>query len=83
MTKNKKTEMRAFGVAARRRRDRSYLGDGFMRENFIMGPHSANDRARAYFSQYPPSTYLSEVESWQKLPDGRVAFIMRRLPSIE
>jgi len=54
-----------------------------MRENFIMGPQSANDRARAYFSQYPPSTYLSEVESWQKLPDGRVAFIMRRLPSIE
>lgn len=75
--------MKSFGIAARRRRQQSHPGDGFKRENFILADRAARNLARAYFTQYPPSIYLSEIELWQKLPDGRIAFVVRRLHSLE
>jgi len=35
--------------------------------------------ARAFLDRYPKAAYMSEVEHWRELPNGRVEFTMRRL----
>jgi hypothetical protein len=75
--------MKSFGIDARDRRQYSDTGDGFRHDSFILSTGGARDCARSYFSMFPPSIYLSEIESWQKLPDGRIAFALRRLHRLE
>ena len=56
---------------------------GFRRESFNLPRAEARQKARAWFDSYPKAAYMTEIESWQELPDDRIAFTIRRLPSAD
>jgi hypothetical protein len=66
-------------LAARRRPS----ADGFRRETFALPLQEARARARAILVRYPKAAYMTEVESWRDLGDGRIEFTMKRLPSAD
>jgi hypothetical protein len=77
-------------VAARRSRERAEeLGRGeraegsWRRETYCLPRDKAREIARDWFDRYPKAAYLTEVESWRVLADGRIEFTMRRLPSAD
>ena len=78
-------------MAARRSRERAEElgrheagGDGsWRRETFRLPRPEAREIARHWFDRYPKAAYLTEVESWRVLDDGRIEFTMRRLPSAD
>ena len=43
----------------------------------------AREKAREVFRRYPKPAYMTEIESWRELPDGRIEFTMRRLPTAD
>jgi hypothetical protein len=54
--------------------------DGFLRKTFTLPVGEARAKAREFLREYPASGYMTVVEHWQQLPDGRIQFTMRRLP---
>jgi hypothetical protein len=78
-------------VAAKRSRDRAdefgraeTRGEGtWRRETYRLPRQEARDIARDWFDRYPKAAYLTQVESWRVLEDGRIEFTMRRLPSAD
>jgi hypothetical protein len=66
---------------ARRRAGRSANGDSFRRETFTLPRAEARLKAREWFDLYPKAAYLTEIEFWRELDDGRIEFTMRRLPT--
>ena len=68
---------------ALRRRPRAKPDDGFKRETFALAREAARAQARAMFRRYPKAAYMTEIEHWRELPDGRIEFTMRRLPSAD
>jgi len=50
-----------------------------VRETFTQPRDDARQTARAFLDRYPKAAYMSEVEHWRELPNGRVEFTMRRL----
>jgi hypothetical protein len=82
-------------VAARRSRERAEefgrndgRGDGggessWRRETYRLPRQEARDIARDWFDRYPKAAYMTEVESWRVLDDGRIEFTMRRLPTAD
>jgi hypothetical protein len=71
---------RAGEALARGRRSRV---EAFHRETFILPREAAREKARAIFLRFPKAAYMTEVESWRELADGRIEFTMRRLPSAD
>ena len=65
-------------MAGRRTRD-----DGYLRETFSLPREKARAKARDFLTRYPKQAYMSVVESWRELPDGKIEFTMRRLPSAD
>ncbi|WP_298426864.1 hypothetical protein [Rhodoblastus sp.] len=57
--------------------------DGFKRESFILPREKAREKAREIFASFPKAAYMTEIESWRELADGRIEFTMRRLPSAD
>ena len=57
--------------------------DGFLRETFTLPRLAARAKAREFLDRYPAAGYMSKVESWRQLPDDRIEFTMRRLPSAD
>lgn len=57
--------------------------DGFRRETFALPREQAREKAREVFRRFPKPAYMTEVESWRELPDGRIEFTMRRLPTAD
>ncbi|MGA8171386.1 MAG: hypothetical protein WB816_11250 [Methylocystis sp.] len=57
--------------------------DGWRRETFTMVRADARDKAREWFELYPKAAYMTEIEFWQDLGDGRIEFTIRRLPSAD
>jgi hypothetical protein len=55
----------------------------FQRETFTMSRDEARDKAREWFAKFPKAAYMTEVESWRELEDGRIEFTMRRLPTAD
>jgi hypothetical protein len=43
----------------------------------------ARRRARELFQRFPKAAYQTEIESWRELPDDRIEFTMRRLPTAD
>ena len=43
----------------------------------------AREKAREAFSRFPKAAYMTEIEWWRELDDGRIEFTMRRLPSAD
>jgi hypothetical protein len=56
---------------------------GFRRDTFALPREAAREKARELFRRFPKAAYLTEIESWRELPDGRIEFTMRRLPSAD
>jgi hypothetical protein len=65
---------------ARRKGGRS---DAFRRETFSLPRAAAREKAREIFRRFPKAAYQTEIESWRVLPDDRIEFTMRRLPSAD
>ncbi len=72
-------------VAERRSRRAGYSGanDPWRRETFCLPRADARVKAREWFDRYPKAAYMTEIEFWRELADGRIEFVMRRLPTAE
>jgi hypothetical protein len=71
-------------IAQRARQTRSPgRDDGWRRETFTMARMEARDKAREWFELYPKAAYMTEIEFWRQLDDGRIEFTIRRLPSAD
>ena len=57
--------------------------DAFRRETFALPREKAREKAREMFRRFPKAAYMTEIESWRELPDDRIEFTMRRLPSAD
>ena len=58
-------------------------GGAWQRETFTLPRAEAREKAREWFSRFPKAAYMTEIEWWRELEDGRIEFIMRRLPSAD
>jgi hypothetical protein len=56
---------------------------GFLRRTFTLPRLEARELARDWFDRYPKAAYMTKVESWRQLDDGRIEFTMRRLPTAD
>jgi hypothetical protein len=71
---------------ARRLGERSQRQAGSLawrRETFTLPRDEARLEARRWFTRYPKAAYMTEIEFWRELADGRIEFTMRRLPSAD
>ena len=57
--------------------------DSFRRDTFALPREAARAKAREMFARFPKAAYMTEIESWRVLPDDRIEFTMRRLPSAD
>ena len=57
--------------------------EGFRRDTFALPREAARTKARELFRRFPKAAYMTEIESWRELPDGRIEFTMRRLPTAD
>lgn len=64
-------------------RARSGRADSFRRETFALPRQAAREKARELFRRFPKPAYQTEIESWRELPDDRIEFTMRRLPTAD
>jgi hypothetical protein len=62
---------------------RERRNDGFRRETFALEREAAREKAREVFRRFPKPAYMTEIESWRELPDGRIEFTMRRVPTAD
>jgi hypothetical protein len=69
--------------AAKALRNRAPRADAFRRDTFALPREEARAKAREVFRRYPKPAYMTEIESWRELPDGRIEFTMRRLPTAD
>ncbi|MBM3561790.1 MAG: hypothetical protein FJX48_01275 [Alphaproteobacteria bacterium] len=58
-------------------------GRGWRRETFTLERGEARAKAREWFERFPKAAYMTEVEFWRELDDGRIEFTIRRLPSAD
>jgi hypothetical protein len=65
-------------MAAQRR-----TADAFRRDTFVLAREAARAKARELFDRFPKAAYMTEIENWRELADGRIEFTMRRLPSAD
>jgi hypothetical protein len=70
-------------AAQRLARGTAQRAEGFRRDTFALPREAARTKARELFRRYPKAAYMTEIESWRELPDGRIEFTMRRLPSAD
>jgi len=66
-------------IAARKRT----AAEGFHRETFVLEREAARQKAREILQRFPKAAYMTEVERWRELADGRIEFTMRRLPTAD
>ena len=64
-------------IAARKARD------AFRRDTFALPREAAREKAREMLRRFPKAAYQTEIESWRVLPDDRIEFTVRRLPSAD
>lgn len=66
-----------------RRSQSATRGDVWRRDTFTLGRVEARAKAREWFDRYPKAAYMTEIEFWRELADGRIEFTIRRLPSAD
>lgn len=69
----------AEGLAGKRRE----RVEAFHRETFALPREAAREKARELFQRFPKAAYMTEIESWRELSDGRIEFTLRRLPTAD
>lgn len=57
--------------------------DSWRRETYTLPRSEARDKAREWFTEFPKAAYMTEIEFWRELADGRIEFTIRRLPSAD
>lgn len=57
--------------------------DAWCRETFTLPRDEARAAAREWFDKFPKAAYMTEIEFWQELSDGRIEFTIRRLPTAD
>ncbi len=80
------SETRSPSDIARRlgeRAKQARLNDGWRRATFTLERAAAREKAREWFELYPKAAYMTEIEFWRQLEDGRIEFTIRRLPSAD
>ena len=71
-------------IEARRRvRPGRSPAEAWRRETFRLPRDQARAEARRWFDQYPKAAYMTEIEFWRELADGRIEFTIRRLPTAD
>ena len=72
-------------AASRRARSRSDAAaeGSWRRETYCLPRPQAREKAQEWFQRYPKSAYMTEIEFWRELADGRIEFTIRRLPSAD
>ena len=70
-------------VAQRRARRPSSRpdADSWRRETYCLSRLDAREKAQEWFDRYPKAAYMTEIEFWRELADGRIEFTIRRLPT--
>ncbi len=58
-------------------------GGIFKRETYTLPREEARAKVGEWFDNFPKAAYMTEVEYWRELADGRIEFTMRRLPSAD
>jgi hypothetical protein len=53
------------------------------RETYVLTRPEARAKAREWFDLYPKAAYMTEIEFWRELADGRIEFTIRRPPSAD
>jgi hypothetical protein len=76
-------EIRPRDLARRHAAQRVDSTGGFRRETFTLPRDEARAKAREMFARYPKAAYMTEIEFWEELPDGRISVTMRRLPAAD
>jgi hypothetical protein len=76
-------EMRPGALAKRHVERRQALSHGFRHESFTLPREEARAKAKEVFSRYPKAAYMTEIEYWEELPDGRIFVTMRHLPTAD
>lgn len=56
---------------------------GWRRETFTLPRQEAREKAHEWFAAFPKAAYMTEIEFWRELADGRIEFTIRRLPSAD
>jgi hypothetical protein len=57
--------------------------DAWRRETFTLPREEARAMAQDCFMRFPKAAYMTEIESWRELADGRIEFTIRRLPTAD
>jgi len=52
-------------------------------ETFRLPIDTARLKAREILDQLPQAGYMAVVENWRRLPDGRIEFTKRHLPTAD
>lgn len=81
--RSQKTTPADLAVALGQRARQTARGSIWRRETFVLPREEARAEARTWFERFPKAAYMSEVEAWRELADGRIEFTMRRLPSAD
>jgi hypothetical protein len=71
---------------ARRRAQRPAArspSDSWRRETYCLSRPEAREKAQEWFERYPKAAYMTEIEFWRELTDGRIEFTIRRLPTAD
>jgi hypothetical protein len=68
---------------AKGRPEASAAEAAWRRETYCLPRIEAREKAMEWFKRYPKSAYMTEIEFWRELSDGRIEFTIRRLPSAD
>lgn len=74
---------RALAGRSRARARQEGREPSWRRETYVLPRDEARVTAREWFARFPKAAYMTEVESWRELGDGRIEFTMRRLPTAD
>jgi hypothetical protein len=74
---------RAASRRAKSRSDADVRQGAWRRETYCLPRSQAREKAMEWFERYPKSAYMTEIEFWRELADGRIEFTIRRLPSAD
>jgi hypothetical protein len=66
-----------------RSQKRASPAGAWRRETYTLSRGEARDKAREWFANFPKAAYMTEIEFWRELDDGRIEFTIRRLPSAD
>jgi hypothetical protein len=66
-----------------KRKSAARQGGSWRRETFTLARPQARAKAQEWFDRYPKAAYMTEIEFWRELADGRIEFTIRRLPSAD